>query len=97
MVFENINFLDINFYATIPIWIYIVSGFGLIFLVNFIVICCCCIPYKRKKQKLHMRELELKKKEINFEIKLEKEKQRDEYEGITLTRPAMYKDICRDI
>ena len=44
-----------------------------------------------------MRELELQKKEIKFEIKLEKEKQRDKYEGLTLTRPAMYKDIHHDI
>ena len=60
---------------------------------------CRCI-YKIDSFKDYIIKVPINKegeKEINFEIKLEKEKQRDEYEGITLTRPAMYKDICRDI
>lgn len=92
MVFENINLLDINFYSTIPTWVYVTSGFGIIFLINSIAICCCCLPYRRKKEKLRSRELEIQKKEIEIEIKIEKEKKRDEYEGLTLIRPAMYKD-----
>ena len=91
MVFENINLLDINFYSTIPTWIYITSGFGLLFLLNSIAICCCCLPYKRKKDKLRKREIEIQKKEIDIEIKLQKEKSRDEYEGLTLSRPVVYK------
>ena len=98
---SNINLLDANFYSTLPIWTYVVAGFGI---VNLTFLCCCVCRYKNKISKLKMREFELEKREMEvdrrFEIerrskeleRLQKEKDK-KYEGIILTKPKVYSEI----
>ena len=97
------NFLDPNFYNTIPIWIYFVSGLGIL---NITFICCCyCCKNKKNESKLKIRELELDRRELELDKRYELErrekemerrrKARDkEYEGITLSKPTLYSEMA---
>lgn len=98
---NNINFLDSNFYLTLPIWTYVVTGFGI---VNLTFLFCCVCRYRNKISKLKIREFELEKREMEiyrrFEIEkrskeLERrQKENDEkYEGIILTKPKVYSEL----
>ena len=105
MVFENINLLDIEFYNTLPIWIYISIGFGVLLIINSIVICCYCCSLKKLKKNLELksleldrRELKINKRELEFEIKIIEKKQYDDddLDDVVLSKPALYSDI-RDL
>jgi len=92
---SGINFLDPNFYATIPTWIYITGGFGIIIIINSAVLCCyCCKKQKleKRKKELDLVEYELRRREMQFNKKLEKEK---EYKDIILSYPMKYSEFSK--
>jgi hypothetical protein len=101
MVFENINLLDIEFYNSLPIWIYISLGFGVLLIINGILICCYCCSLKKLKENIELksleldrRELKINKRELEFEIKVIEKKQvyDDDLDDIVLSKPALYSE-----
>ena len=99
MAFEYL--LDIEFYNSLPIWIYISIGFGLLLIINSIVICCYCCSIKKFKKNLELksleldrRELKINKRELEFEIKVIEKKQvyDDDIDDIVLSKPALYSE-----
>ena len=92
---SGINFLDPNFYATIPTWIYITCGFSIIIIINSSVLCCyfCKIEkLEKRKKELDLAEYELCQREIQFNRKIEKEK---EYKDIILSCPITYSEFSK--
>ena len=99
------NLLDPNFYTMMPVWIYIISGFGIIITINSIYFCCHSCKYKRKIEKLKIKELDLEKREIELDRRLEIERKEKElirrekdYEGIILSTPklATYEELYKN-
>ena len=103
------NLLDPNFYTSIPEWIYIISGFGIIAVCNSIYFCCHSCKYKRRIEKLKIKEFDLEKREIELDRRLEierkekelirREKQKEkDYPGIILSTPklATYEEIYKN-
>jgi len=84
--------LDVNFYNKLPIWVYISTGFGVLFTLNTCCLCCYACKYKKKLQKIKIREFDIEKREIELEKRLEREK---EYDGIVLTKPIVYSNAYR--
>ena len=88
-----VNLLDPNFYASIPLWIYITGGFGIIILINSSVLCCYCCKMEKQKKELELRELELQRKKYQFIIKQKQQIFQDEYSDIVITKPMKYSEI----
>jgi len=97
MAFEYL--LDIEFYNSLPIWIYISIGFCILLIINSIVICCYCFSIKKLKKNIELKSLELdrremkiNKRELEFEIKIIEKKQNydDDLDDIVLSKPALY-------
>ena len=72
------NLLDPNFYTSIPEWIYIISGFGIIAVCNSIYFCCHSCKYKRRIEKLKIKEFDVEKREIELDRRLEIERKEKE-------------------
>ena len=92
---SGINFLDPNFYATIPTWIYITCGFSIIIIINSTVLCCYCCKIEKlekRKKELDLAEHALCQREIQFDRKIEKEK---EYKDIILSYPIKYSEFSK--
>ena len=90
---SNINFLDPNFYASIPLWVYITGGFGIIILINSSVLCCYCCKIERRKKELDLKEVELKRKEYIFIRKQQQQKFEDDHSDIIISKPMKYSEI----
>lgn len=90
------DFLNIDFFNNLPLWVYISSGFGLLLLVNSCCLCCYSCKYKKKLEQLKYREFELEKKELDLQRRIDEEKRRKqkelEYDGIVLSKPALYSE-----
>ena len=98
----KMNLLDPNFYASVPTWIYISGGFGILFITNLTLVCCYCERIRRKKE-LDIREFELKKKEKKFRMEKEMELKKkenelkimqeiDNYDDIIISHPMKYSE-----
>jgi len=85
------NLLDPNFYESIPIWIYISGGFGLLFLLNSTILCCYCDRIRRKKE-LDLRELELQTREIIILERYNQIKKNQENNDIIISHPMTYSE-----
>lgn len=83
------NYLDPNYYLNIPIWIYAVSGFGIILTLNICCLCCYSYKYKKKLRKIQNKELELEKREYELERRIDIKKDLN-YDDIMLTKPTVY-------
>ena len=90
---SNINLLDPNFYASIPLWVYITGGFGIIILINSSVLCCYCCKIERRKKELDLKEVELKRKEYIFIRKQQQQKIEDDHSDIIISKPMKYSEI----
>jgi cell division protein FtsL len=87
MLFSDIDFFDINFYYSIPIWIYIIIG---CLLIGCMILCCCInSSLKTRQNVLEKKELELEREKLNFERKMKKQKKEDNSD-IILSRPSLY-------
>jgi hypothetical protein len=90
-----INFLDLNFYETIPTWVYITGGFSILIIINSTVLCCYCCKVKKlekRKKELDLLEYKLRQCEIQVNRKIEKEK---EYDDIILSYPIKYSEFSK--
>ena len=89
--------LDVNFYNKLPIWVYISTGFGVLFILNTCCLCCYSCKYKKKLEKLKIKEYEIERREISLEKLIESERKRlereREYDGIVLTKPTLYSEL----
>ena len=87
--------LDPNFYASIPLWIYITGGFGVIILINSSVLCCFCCKIQRRKKELDFREIELQRRENQFarKVKIDKKERQYETEDIIISKPMKYEEL----
>ena len=90
---SEFNFLDINFYKTIPIWIYLTSGFGTLFVLNVCAIGCYICKMNKRKAELVIQELQLHKKELEFDIK--KNKKELEKDDVRISSPAKYSEFVK--
>ena len=90
MLFSDIDFLDINFYYSIPIWIYIIIGCLFLSLFGCMISCCCVNSSLKTRQNiLEKKELELERQKLNFERRMEKQK-KENNSDILLSRPSLY-------
>ena len=90
---SEFNFLDINFYATIPIWIYVTSSFGILFVLNACVLGCYTCKMNKRKVELDIQELQLHKKELELDIK--KNKKELEKDDVRISSPAKYSEFVK--
>ena len=92
---SSINLLDPNFYASLPIYIYVTGGFGVIILINSCVACCYCCKIQRKRKDLDRRDFELRRKERFFEMKLQRQKEHEKImdSDIVISKPIHYDDF----
>ena len=91
MLFSDIDFQDINFYYSIPIWIYGIIGFLFLLLIGCMISCCCIhLNLKTRKNFLEQKELELERQQLNFERKMKKHKKETNNSDIILSRPSLY-------
>ena len=93
-----LNLLDPNFYATIPLWIYLTGGFGIIILINSTVLCCYCCKIEKRKKELDLRESTLRSRELQFARKQQNRKIEDEeLDNIVISKPMTYSEFSRNI
>ena len=90
------EFLNMDFFNNLPIWVYISSGFGLLFILNSCCLCCYSCKYQKKLEMLKYREFELEKNELSLQKRIDSQKRREkselEYDGIVLSKPALYSE-----
>ena len=81
---------DPNFYSSIPLWVYITGGFGIVIIINSSVLCCYCCKITKRVKDLDLREVELRQRELMFNRKVELENN-----DIVITKPISYSDYTR--
>ena len=86
-------------YNSLPIWVYVTSGFGVLLLLNTCCLSCYSCKYKKKLEKLKIKEFDIERREIALEKRLESERKclKREYDGIVLSKPAIYSDFQQSL
>jgi len=79
--------LDPNFYASIPLYVYVSGGFGIIIAINSCVLCCYCCRINKLRNELDMRERDINRRE-NY-VK-HRERLHDDDTDIHLSMPMKY-------
>ncbi len=84
------NIIDPNFYSTIPVLFYAALGVSILG-TAFISCYCYSCQNNRRISKMKNKELELERQQKEREKK--KKEREKEFEGIILTKPAVYTEI----